>query len=108
MALDESKFHAIADDTLEMLVTTIDDVLGDRLDVDEQSGILTITLKDGGQFILNKHGPMRQLWLASPNSGAWHFDWAGDAWISTRGEPRSLLDILTEDLEKATGVRLEL
>ena len=105
MTLDESKFLGLAEGTLERLAEAIEDALGDELDVEMDGGILTIALSDGGQYIVNKNAPMRQIWLSSPRSGAWHFDWdeAGACWRSTRGQPVNLADLLAEELKAATG-----
>jgi hypothetical protein len=49
VALEETRFHQIADETIETLSDVIDDALGDDLDVDLQSGILTMvrTVRSG-------------------------------------------------------------
>jgi frataxin len=109
MSLDLSRFTTLADDTIEHIADTIDEVLGDRIDADLQGGILTMTLNGGGQYVLNKNGPMRQVWLASPVSGAWHFEWDEDGrWFSTR-EPKLALDaILIQELKDRFGVTLAL
>jgi frataxin len=107
MSLDESRFAALADRTLEHVADVLDEALGDRIDVDYQHGIVTITLGDGGQYVLNKHGPMRQLWLSSPVSGASHFDWREDAWRSTRGAA-VLTTLLADELTAKTGVAVAL
>lgn len=110
MSIDVSQFHAIAGKTIDSLADTIDEDLGDELDVDVQGGILTIDLPDGGQYIVNKNEPLRQIWLSSPKSGAWHFDWdvASERWLSTRGERVALTDLLADELAAITGVRVEL
>jgi frataxin len=109
VALEETRFHQIADETIETLSDVIDDALGDDLDVDLQSGILTIELESGEQFIINKHGPNRQVWLSSPVSGASHYDFDEDneTWTSTRGST-TLHDQLAADLAVKTGNKLDL
>lgn len=109
MALEETRFHQIADETIETLSDIIDDALGDDLEVDLQSGILTIELDSGEQFIINKHGPNRQVWLSSPVSGASHYDFDEDneTWTSTRGST-TLNDQLSTDLAVKTGNKLDL
>lgn len=109
MALDETRFHQLADETIENLSDSIDEALGDDLDVDLESGILTIELDSGEQFIINKHGPNRQLWLSSPVSGASHYDFDEDneTWTSTRGVT-TLDEQLSADLAVKTGTKLEL
>lgn len=99
MALDDTTFAKTADDTLAELMDAIDEVLGDRLDVDLQGGILTIELESGGQYVLNKHAPNRQIWMSSPKSGATHYDYdaaAGD-WRCTRSGGL-LREVLGEEL----------
>ncbi|MBF0307445.1 MAG: iron donor protein CyaY [Alphaproteobacteria bacterium] len=102
-----SDFDGLADTTLRHLVDVIDAAIGEEIDVDLQGGVLTIDLPSG-HYVLNKHGPNRQLWLASPESGAWHFDWdaAAGVWRSSRGGEVILTTLLSEELEKATGVRV--
>ncbi len=109
MTMDESDFEATADDTLDRFMETIDEALGDRLEVDLEGGILTIRLDDGGQYVINKHAPNRQIWLSSPVSGAHHFDYdAGTGrWLSTRGGG-ALADLLAAELTAATGSGVDL
>jgi frataxin len=105
MALDEARFQTLADGTLDRLMAAIEEALGDRAEVELDGGILTIAPDSGGQYVVNKHGPMRQLWLASPISGAWHFafDEMLGIWKSTRG-PETLAQVLQRDLAQATGM----
>lgn len=84
--MDQSAFETLADGTLAELMERLEPQLADE-DVELNAGILTIELADGRQYVINKHGPNRQLWMSSPVSGAWHFAWDGEAraWRSTRG-----------------------
>ena len=72
-SMDDSSFTKLASETLASLTHNIEDVLGDRADIDLQDGILTIDLDEGGRYVVNKHLPNRQIWLSSPLSGAAHF-----------------------------------
>lgn len=106
MNLDDSRYATLADDMLERIADTIDDVLGDEIDAELQSGVLTLSLEAGGQYVLNKNAPMKQLWLSSPASGAWHFDYADGDWISTR-EPKVTLDaLLAKEMKDRFGVEV--
>ena len=107
--MDESRFEALADETLERFMDVIDEVLGDTMDVDLESGILKIELESGGQYVVNKHAPNRQIWLSSPVSGAAHFGYDEETsrWVSTRGEG-VLTEILAKELEMAGGVPVDL
>jgi frataxin len=104
--MDERAFEGLASATLARLAERIEDGLGDA-DVELRGGILTIELGDGAQFVVNKHAPNRQIWLSSPVSGASHFGWIGDAWISTRG-PERLEPMLTAELARLTGTEIDL
>jgi len=102
--LDESAFEHLADATLGDYLERLDAAIGDVADVDLQGGILTIALDRGGEYVLNKHAPMRQLWLSSPVSGARHFDPdpASGGGVDSRGEAR-LAELLAGELARTTG-----
>jgi frataxin len=107
MTLDEPAFERLADETLKYLLASIEAALGDHLDIDLQSGILTIVLDAGGTYVVNRQAPNRQIWLASPLSGAWHFDYVegpghASRWIATRGGT-SLALLLAGELALTTG-----
>lgn len=106
MSLDASRFATLADDLLERIADAIDEALGDEIDAELQGGILTLSLEAGGQYIINKNAPMRQLWLASPVSGAWHFDYVDSDWISTRAPKVALTAVLAGELKDKFGVML--
>ena len=103
MELDESRFAALADRLLERLADAIDEQLGDEVDAEAQGGILTLSLPGGGQYVINKHASNREVWLSSPVSGAWHFAWDGEAWISTRAPRTSLVPLLEGELAARCG-----
>jgi frataxin len=105
--MDERAFETLAGQTLAMIAERLEDALSDGADVELRGGILTIICEDGGQFVLNKHAPSRELWLSSPVSGATHFARRGDDWVSTRG-PDSLAVRLAADIEARTGTRVDL
>ncbi|MBM3601843.1 MAG: iron donor protein CyaY [Alphaproteobacteria bacterium] len=104
MALDDTGFERLADQTLARLSAAVEERLSDAVDVEQQGGILTLELDDGRQYVINKHGPNRQIWLSSPVSGAWHFAWdeGRKVWLSTR-EPAVLEELLAGELARATG-----
>jgi frataxin len=97
--LDESAFTRLADETLGRLFERLEEAVGDYADVELQDGILTVDFESGGRFVVNKHQPNRQIWLASPVSGAAHFAWDGSGWVSTRGGA-ALLGVLAADVTK--------
>jgi iron donor protein CyaY len=108
MSLDESRFAALAGDMLERIADGVDEALGDKIDVELQGGILTLSLDGGGQYVINKHAPNREIWWSSPVSGALHFAYVDGAWISTR-EPRAVLDrLLVKEMQEKFGVEVSL
>lgn len=109
MPMDESRFATLADQMLNHLSDTIDAILGDDVDVELQGGILTLSLDGGGQYVINKHAPNRQIWLSSPVSGASHYDCADDGtWVSTRDPAATLTGVLGGELKAKYGHDLDL
>ena len=106
--MDNSQFESLADATLGRVQSAVESA-GGNLDAELVGGVLTIEVESGGKFLLNKHGPNRQIWLSSPVSGAWHFAWSEEnkAWISTRGAER-LEDLLGRELSDAAGEAVQL
>jgi frataxin len=108
--MNQAEFERRAAEILDSLFEQIEDQLGDWLDVEMSGGILQIELPDGGAYVINKHGPNREIWVSSPKSGAWHFAAGGDGvWRSTRGT-EELTALLSGELAAASGraVQLEL
>jgi frataxin len=107
--MDSSRFESLADATLTRLQAAIEEQSDGDIDAELAAGILTLELESGAKYLINKHGPNRQIWLASPVSGAWHFAWSeGDqAWVSTRGGER-LDRLLGGELSQASGHSLDL
>ena len=106
--MNEAEFERRAAEVLDSLFEQIEDQLGDWLDIEMTGGILQIELPDGGAYVINKHGPNREIWLSSPKSGAWHFAAGNDGgWQSTRGTGE-LTVLLAGELSAASGRAVEL
>lgn len=108
MTIDETRFATLAEDMLQRIADAVDDALGDEVDVELQGGILTMDIAGGGQYVINKHAPNRQIWVSSPASGATHFDYADGDWISTRPPHAALDAMLVTELKGRFGVELEI
>ncbi len=104
---DDAAFETLAGAELQSLADRLEDALGDVADVDFDAGILTIALDRGGQFVVNKHAPRRQIWLSSPVSGATHYDHRSGDWVGTR-DGVALSARLAEELGGLTGRTLRL
>lgn len=108
MSIDELAFESLAAQTLQRFAACIEEATME-LEVDLVDGVLNIETEDGAIYLVNKHSPLRQLWLSSPVSGAGHFDYdaANKTWESTRGG-ESLEKTLERELSAAAGVPVTL
>ena len=105
--MEDQAFEAIAANLLEAWAELIEDAAD--VDVDCDGSVLSVELEDGRVFILNRHRPLKQLWLSSPISGASHYAWdeATQSWLGTREHGR--LDALfSSDLSTAIGEKITL
>ncbi len=107
--MDEKRYHAIADATLAHCCDQLEDAYesGALTELDLQGGILSIQAQSRRIYLLSKHAPSLQLWLASPVSGGLHFtfDEGEQRWCLPDG--RLFYDILRAEL-KAEGVEVVL
>lgn len=103
---DESVFLQRSGDTLERLAEAIEsaDDAG-VLEIDYMDGVLNIETDDGAMWVVNRHRGSGQVWLSSPVSGAWHFDYdeASGQW-GTKGQ--ELEALLLGELLLRTGVKV--
>jgi CyaY protein len=98
--MNESEFHRAVDGVLARIESSVEDE--DALDVDLESGILTIVCEDGSRVIVNRQTPNREIWIAA-RSGGYHFAWRDGAWRDTRsGE--ELFASLARAIEAQSGV----
>jgi CyaY protein len=79
--MNETDFHRAVDAVLARIEGAVEAV--DALDVDLESGILTITCPDASRIIVNRQTPNREIWVAA-RSGGFHFAWRDGAWRDTR------------------------
>lgn len=82
MTMTERDFDAAADEALHRLEAAFEPV--DDVEVDLESGILTLEFHDGTKFIVNSHRAARQIWMAAERT-AWHFDpTEGGGWVAAK------------------------
>ncbi|KAL6140058.1 hypothetical protein ACLB2K_058359 [Fragaria x ananassa] len=111
--LQEDEFHKLADSTIHDLQEKFeeygDSVQVDGFDIDYGNEVLTLKLGDLGTYVLNKQTPNRQIWLSSPVSGPFRFDWDRDAeaWIYRRTKVK-LLTLLETEMEQLCGEPISL
>jgi len=109
--MDEQEFEALAGRTLERWAEVIEDNAED-FDVDCDGSVLTIELEDGRIFIVNRHRPLKELWLSSPISGASHYKWHTDdagsgVWIATKSDDQ-LHTLLSQEVSALAGTAIAL
>lgn len=81
----------------ESLLAALEEGIGADADAERQGGVLTVEGK-AGTWVINKHGPTRQIWLSSPVSGARHYAYhpASGVWLDTRGGSELLATLSSE------------
>ena len=104
MTLDDSSFATLVQEVLERIANALEDAGADDLDLDLTDGVLTIEDDAGRTWVVNRHVPLKQMWLSSPVSGAAHFAWKAEAgrWTATRGGP-PLDEVLATELSALVG-----
>ncbi|CAK8998076.1 unnamed protein product, partial [Durusdinium trenchii] len=79
MAVTETEFHAKAEVSLQQIFESLDASNLDCVDdLGYEDGVLTVKLEGGRTFVINKHYVTRQIWYASPVSGALYFNLQAD------------------------------
>eukprot|EP00439_Symbiodinium_sp_Y106_P059301 s1347_g8.t1 len=83
--ISETEFHAKADVSLQGMHDAVDAGNLDCIDdLGYEDGVLTVKLESGKSFVINKHYATRQIWYASPVTGALYFSYQGDGtWRTT-------------------------
>ncbi len=107
MSLEESEFIKLAEETLGRYLSVIEETEPDNMDADLQDGVLTLEFDDGRVYIVNRHVPLRQIWLSSPLSGAGHFDYRDGKWIASR-DGRNLAETLSAELSGLLETKVRL
>jgi len=86
--LSDSEFHAKADAVLSTIEAALDGWLQqDVIDIDSHrtGGLLELVFPGGSKIVVNTQPPLHELWLAA-RTGGYHFRWAGNRWIDSRGD----------------------
>jgi CyaY protein len=99
--MTESEFHAAADAVLARIESSLENEEG--VDVDLESGILTVTSDDGAKIIVNRQTPNREIWVAA-RSGGFHFRWREGEWRDTRSNDE-LFASLARVIEAQCGLK---
>jgi iron donor protein CyaY len=106
----ESEYRKAVSVVFENILKQYDAVDPDLLEADIGQGTLTIVTK-GVKTILSLQPPVKQIWLAAASQGrAIHFSWneSQKKWLDDKSQGFELYSFLTDIIEKASGVRVEL
>lgn len=91
--MSELSFAALAAQSLDAIAERMYDCEAlEDADITISDGVLTIKLPDGGQFVINRQEPLRQIWLSSPEgparfdhdtaTGHWRHEHSGEELVS--------------------------
>ena len=106
--MDEASFHERADDLLESILEAVEIADSDgKLSLDLLEGVLTITIDEDTEYVINKHEPTTRIWMSSPESGASRFAYQEDEdeWHNTNGE--SIKEVISDELERLAEIDVE-
>ena len=101
-AVTEEEYERVAPVALAALLAALDE-LGEDVDPELASDVLTIEFSDGARYVVNSHRAARQIWLAA-GTRAWHFDYdpGSERWVVGRtGE--ELWAVLSQQLAGKLG-----
>ena len=106
--MNESEFHALADQTIADIQDAIDDS-GADIDYEEVGGVLTLEFENESKIIFSKQPPALQLWVAA-RSGGFHFDYEADKqqWLCDSGENEELYAMLSRLATEQGGEEVSL
>ena len=84
--MKESEFDRLAEEVMVAIEDAVEDC-GVDIDYDNAGGILTLEFSNGSQIIINKQGPLCQIWVAA-RSGGFHFDYDENnrSWSLSNGD----------------------
>jgi iron donor protein CyaY len=110
MALQETEYRAILQDTFDRIEKPFDAVDPDIAECEQAMGAMTIRLADGSRCILSAQPSVRQLWLALAARGtAYHFNYdeSRKQWVDDKGRDIELLSFLTRFLAEAAKLTIQ-
>lgn len=102
--MEKDTFSELAEEVLARIAQQIE--LQDReykIDLEILGDILSIKIP-AGEYVVNKHSAAREVWLASPVSGPYHFAYAEGRWKNKKGI--ELLSLLSKELSTVTKIEL--
>ena len=98
--MNDTAFQSLAARMLDQLAEALEPAYetGVLDDLVLEDGVLTITTTNGRVFVVSKHAPTQQIWLASPLSGGLHFSYDAATAAFRLSDGNALNDVLRRDL----------
>lgn len=102
--MNDTEFHQLADDKMQIIEEMIDDS-GADIDFETSGNVMTLEFEDRSQVIINRQEPMKEIWLAS-KSGGFHFSYQNEEWICSK-TGLELIDMVKQECEKHADEEIE-
>ena len=80
--MNDSQYNLIADELLLAVEEAIEDS-GVDIDYEGVGGLLTLTFVNTTKIIINKQGPLHEIWVATKFNGH-HFEYKNEQWFDKR------------------------
>lgn len=108
--IDQSLYDKKSDVFLMDLNDSLEDLSEINQDfvsnIESNQGVLQFDIANVGTYVINKQPPNKQIWLSSPISGPFRFDYDSlvDDWVSLRDHgDTKLLHLLNQEIAEASG-----
>ena len=98
-------------DTFSSLASKTIAYISDQIEDQDETGVIDVDylgdilklLTPKGEYVINKHSAAKEIWLASPISGPYHFHHYNNKWINKHGA--ELMSLLELELGQFVDVR---
>ena len=102
---NSNSFSILASKTIEYISDQIENQDEEGIiDLDYLGDILKL-LTSKGEYVINKHSAAKEIWLASPISGPYHFHDYNGKWVNKNGI--ELLSLLELELSQFVNIKLQ-
>lgn len=102
--MERDRFSELAERVLAQIAEQVELQDEDyKIELDMLGDILSMKVP-AGEYIVNKHSAAREVWLASPVSGPYHFAYLDGEWKNKKGV--ELLSLLSKELSEVTKIEL--
>ena len=102
--MNDTEFQSLAAATLERIADALEPAYeaGALDDLVLEDGVLNVTTAQARVFVISKHAPTQQIWLASPLSGGLHFVYDATTTAFQLNDGSTLNDVLRRDFAQCS------